>query len=229
MGDTTAAAADNKNDEVDPELYNKLQPSRTAGNVAKKTGGLGRGFPGDIKNGGPYTVTLGAPFTPTMARLVMAYFECTDKLETPADWKSWCSSQGLSEMAEQYERFAYENMERVTQHRLFQACRMRYNVDVAISDLQHGPKKDLFYKITLTGDTRNSMCSAVNYLINCAPKDFKVYLCVPCDYRIYDYLHPKVPINKFIEGGPPEEVEEAKADAFVPRPKPPPPEKKKKS
>ncbi len=198
--------------EENPEIYGVLQPPRNAGVVANIGTGVGRGFPGVILNGGPYSVRMGAPFMPSTNRLVMAFFDCVDQLESPETWSAWCTSQGLAEMALHYESYAHEIIDRVVHHRLFQACRMRFNVNIAISDLMKGLKQELFYHITISGDTRNAVCAAVNYLINCSPKDFVLYLCAPCDFRIFEYLHPKVPVNKFVEGGTPEEIEEAKKD-----------------
>lgn len=181
-------------EEEDP--FVKLQPVRRKGEFSKGS----CGFPGKIKNGGGYNVQLGAPAVDIMNRMVVAFFGGGKYLDSEENWSTWCSKNECPIMASHYDMFASELHDRPSQHNLFQAVRMRYNLEVKISDMQEGKKMEYYYTITLSGDTKQSVMAAVNYLVSHAPKDFKIYLCTPCDYRMGSSLEKEMAIEKFING-----------------------------
>ncbi|KAH9282466.1 hypothetical protein ECG_04893 [Echinococcus granulosus] len=147
-----------------------------------------------------------------MNRMVMAFLDCQQHLDSEEDWKAWCDSNGCPTMGENYELFVLELCERPSQHNLFQALRMRYNIDVNISEKPNAENLHFYYNVTLTGDTKESLIAAVNYLVSFAPKEFKIHLCTPCDYRMSDSLSPETAIEQFIEGGPEDECEEEECE-----------------
>ncbi|KAL5962782.1 hypothetical protein TSMEX_009485 [Taenia solium] len=195
-------------EEQEEDIFTKLQPRRSKGEVA----GGGRGFSGEIKNGGPYTVNLGAPAVDIMNRMVITFLDCQQHLDSEEEWRAWCDSNGCPTMAENYELFVLEMCERSSRHNLFQAVRMRYNIDVNISEKPNAENMHFYYNVTLTGDTKDSLVAAVNYLVSFAPKEFKIHLCTPCDYRMNDSLIPESAIEQYIGAGLDEECEEEECE-----------------
>ena len=188
------------------DIFTKLQPFRSKGDFINGS----RGFPGEIKNQNPYFIRLGAPAVDIMNRMVMAFYDCqAEDLASEENWRAWCAANDCPTMAEHYELFAYELMERPSKHNLFQAISMRYNVAVTISEMHEGMKMHYYYDIILAAESKEILIAAVNYLLSVTPRAFKIYLRTPCDYRMGDDgLEKEISLERFIEGGPEGDEEE---------------------
>ncbi|VDM17311.1 unnamed protein product [Hydatigera taeniaeformis] len=195
-------------EEQEENIFTKLQPRRSKGEVVSG----GRGFPGEIQNGEQYTVNLGAPAVDIMNRMVMTFIDGQEHLDSEENWRAWCESNGCPTMGNNYDLFVMEMYERPSQHNLFQALRMRYNIDVNIAEKPNGENMHFYYDVTLTADTKDSLVAAVNYLVSFAPKKFKIHLCTPCDYRMNNTLIPESAIEQYIGGELEEGCEEEECE-----------------